>query len=215
MGGRARGWGLLPPPRAHLNARIMATRVRFFSLVTYLSEQEFLPILQDTSHIRNYIYIYHNKDKCAPHYHICLNTFNNHTPTAVCKWFKKPDVNTFNEEIHSSNIFGYLTHSLPNDKDKFHYSESELRSNDIEFWRRFSPTADIAQSIIADLLDGKSLREMLSLYGREFVLNYNKYRYFASMVSSEICSETFVFSKTGDVVTADQVDFFPNELPTE
>ena len=56
---------------------------------------------------------------------------------------------------------------------------------------------------------------MLSLYGREFVLNYNKYRYFASLVSSEICSETFVNSNTGDVVTAEQVDFFPNELTTE
>lgn len=192
----------------------MATRVRFFSLVTYLSESEFLPILQDTTRIRNYIYIYHDKDKSEPHYHICLNTFNPHTITAVCKWFKISEVNTFSEEIHSSNIFGYLTHSLPNDKDKYHYSESELRSNDIEFWKRFCPTADIAQSIIADLLDGKSLREMLSLYGREFVLNYNKYRYFASLVSSEICSETFVTSKTGEVVTAEQVDFFPNELTT-
>ena len=193
----------------------MSTRVRFFSLISYLSESEFLPILQDNSRIRNYIYIYHDKDKCEPHYHICLNTFNAHSQTAVCKWFKISDTNTFSEEIHSSNIYGYLTHSLPKYKDKYQYSESELRSNDIEFWRRFSPTADIAQSIIADLLDGKSLREMLSLYGREFVINYNKYRYFASLVSSEMLSETFVISKTGEVVTAEQVDFFPNELTTE
>ena len=193
----------------------MSTRVRFFSLISYLSESEFLPILQDNSRIRNYIYIYHDKDKCEPHYHICLNTFNAHTQTAVCKWFKINDANTFSEEIHSSNIFGYLTHSLPKYKDKYQYSENELRSNDIEFWRRFSPTADIAQSIIADLLDGKSLREMLFLYGREFVINYNKYRYFASLVSSEMLSETFVSLKTGEVVTAEQVDFFPNELTTE
>lgn len=209
------GGGLLPPPRTLINARIMATRVRFFSLISYLSESEFLPILQDSSHIRNYIYIYHNKDNCEPHYHICLNTFNNHTPTAVCKWFKKLDVNTFSEEIHSSNIFGYLTHSLPKYKDKYQYSESELRSNDIEFWKRFCPSADVAQSIIADLLAGKNLREMLSLYGREFVLNYNKYRYFASLVSSEMSEETFVAHNTGEVVIAEQVDFFPNELTTE
>ena len=193
----------------------MASRVRFFSLISYLSEEDFLPILQDNLRIRNYIYIYHDKDNCEPHYHICLNTFNAHTVTAVCKWFKISDINTFSEEIHSSNIFGYLTHNLPKYKDKYQYSESELRSNDIEFWRRFCPTADIAQSIIADLLEGKSLREMLSLYGREFVINYNKYRYFAALVSSEICSETFVSSKTGEVVTSEQVDFFPNELTTE
>ena len=193
----------------------MSSRVRFFSLVSYLSESEFLPILQDNLRIRNYIYIYHDKDNCESHYHICLNTFNAHTVTAVCKWFKISDKNTFSEEIRSSNIFGYLTHNLPKYKDKYQYSESELCSNDIEFWRRFCPTADIAQSIIADLLEGKSLREMLSLYGREFVINYNKYRYFASLVSSEICSETFVNSKTGVVVTAEQVDFFPNELTIE
>ncbi len=193
----------------------MASRVRFFSLISYLSESEFLSILEDNTRIRNYIYIYHNKDNCEPHYHICLNTFNAHTVTAVCKWFKINDVNTFSEEIHSSNIFGYLTHSLPKYKDKYQYSETELRSNDIEFWRRFCPTADVAQLIIADLLEGKSLREMLSLYGREFVINYNKYRYFASLVSSELCSETFVSTRSGDVVTAEQVDFFPNELTTE
>lgn len=204
------GGGGLPPPQAHLNA-IMASRVRFFSLITYLSESEFLPILQDTSRIRNYIYIYHNLDDSVPHFHICLNTYNTHTVTAVCKWFKVSSVNTFSEEIHSSNIYGYLTHSLPNDKDKHRYSENELFSNDIEFWRKFCPTSDIAQLIISDLLAGKSLSEMLSLYGREFVINYNKYRGFANLLVSELCSVDIVCKKYGDVVSADQVDFFPFE----
>ena len=163
-------------------------RFRLFSLVTYLSFDYLDKILPTLSNVRHYAYILHNKDistdghSIEPHIHLLLRLHNACTVTAVRKFFPlKP--NTFVEVIKCDNIYNYLTHD--GYEDKVQYSIDDIVSDDLSYWEKLSFTDNSNQKtvdLITDLLNGVDLFTMLSTYGRDFVINYDKYVKFARLL---------------------------------
>lgn len=163
-------------------------RFRLFSLVTYLSNDDIISICSNISNIRHYAFIYHDKDindnnlPIEPHYHLLLRLENACTVSAVRKYFPfKP--NTFVEVIKCDNIYNYLTHD--GFEDKIQYSPDSIVSDDIKYWEKLSLTDNSNQrtvDLITDLLNGVDLFTMLSTYGRDFVINYDKYMKFSRLL---------------------------------
>lgn len=164
-------------------------RVRFFSLISYAPVEFIHDVCVKKS--TYYAYILHDKDITKdgvlyePHYHVLFQTINAHEPSAVCKWFRGlHGQNTFAEEVHSTSIYDYLTHT--GFEDKFQYSPNDIVSNDIS---KFQTECDLANLKVVQLLDdinaGCSLRFLASRYGRDFILNSNKYITYAHAMRRE------------------------------
>ena len=81
------------------------------------------------------------------------------------------------------------------DPDKYQYPESDIISNDINYYEKLCLEGDKvdndnkAESIIMDILKGVNPRIMLSRYGREYVINREKYRDYAQDIREYDCAE--------------------------
>lgn len=161
--------------------------MRDFSLITYLSETDLLKVLSSHSQsIFSYIYIYHSKDLSVPHIHLVIRTRNDKTSSAVLKWFKwSGSANTLIEKVFSPSIVAYLTHE--NQPDKYQYSSDDLRSDNIDFWQKFKlyEKSDNAVYIIDDIIAEVPLRTLVQRYGRDFVINYDKYKRVARIIQAQ------------------------------
>lgn len=101
------------------------------------------------------------------------------------------------EDVFIVEYYNYLIHQdvLGNYIDnKFPYKESSRIVDDISYWNREienhtrSPTKSVDKgwSILSDLLDNVPFDEMCCKYGREFILNYEKYYNAKSKFESSI-----------------------------
>lgn len=161
-----------------------------FACVTYASEDQikrFLHVYRN--HIKHYAYALHDKDDNETHTHIILLWHNNCSCSAVKRRFSKfTDQNTMVEPLRDkSACFEYLTHK--NDEDKIQYDVSIIKMDNAGYWQScvYEEETDEnkAVAIINDLLNGVPLNYMLKRYGRDFVLNFEKYRQFANMLAYE------------------------------
>lgn len=159
-------------------------RTRFFSLISYCPEDFILSVCKQRS--LYYAFILHDKDVkedgslVIPHYHILLKTEFTHTKSAVVKWFKH-EQNTFSEEVYSTSIFDYLTHT--GFEDKYQYQEEDIISNNIDMFKNHIETGhDVTISLLDDIIANKSMRYMASKYGRDYVLNFRKYNLYAQLM---------------------------------
>lgn len=83
-------------------------------------------------------------------------------------------------------LYRYLTHK--DDKDKYQYSEDQILSNDISYWKiQYSEKENDVESLINDILDGRSFRSLCIKYGRDYMKNYKSYIECAKIIS---CQET-------------------------
>lgn len=203
----------LSQPATKQTAKPRPARSRYFSLVTYLSEEQ---IKATMDHYKDYIdsalYILHDKDIVQKtddtagdllkeaHTHILLRSYEATTASAVKKWFMRfrfSDenglINTMVEICDSvGSARDYLTHK--NDPDKYQYSTADV----LEFgrgWECFnhaSRCADDCLDIIDRLSEGASLRQLVREYGRDFVYNYRAYDHMARLIDrQEICAQMY------------------------
>lgn len=166
----------------------------YHSLMSYLSEEQIQNVLQfHKSSIESFAYIYHDKEDNVNHYHIILKLFTNWETENVRKWFTVPfvGINTFNEEIISPlQMFKYLTHTDDkslNDDSKFKYSEDNIVSDNLTFWKSRKDKEKSIKTIqlLYDIIERKPLSYMVATYGRDFVLNYSKYIDFAERLYAD------------------------------
>lgn len=162
------------------------SRTRYVFILTYASEQEINEALKKQEHkIRAYAYITHDKDTDPngelkqEHRHVLITLHNATTPNAVIKWFKKHTTqNVFAEPVEHgiASAYDYLTHA--NDPNKYQYSADDIKHGNLDYWLSIKDDKDddnIALLIIDDLTRGTSYYDMTIRYGREWVVNHERY----------------------------------------
>lgn len=163
-------------------------RGRFFAAVSYIADTaELCDILQrKTNSIRAYALILHDKDEADLHHHMVIRTHSTWTCPQIAKWFadNKDGQNTLVQLVKDrSAIIDYLTHE--NDDDKHRYDKSDIIDGGIDDILPAGETSDDSFEIIEKLLAGTSVREMVRLYGREFVYHYGNYATIANAIREE------------------------------
>lgn len=169
----------------------MNDRCYNFFVMTYLKPEDFLPTLKRDC-VKHYAYIHHDKEDCEPHFHIILLLNNAKTKSAVQRMFPTHQ-NTFAEVLLDKGFaFDYLTHEnepeeVPRyDKkdivtDNFNYFYDICTGNEKE------DKDEKTIAIIDDILAKMPARELLYKWGRDVVINFDKYLKFADRITSELC----------------------------
>lgn len=94
-------------------------------------------------------------------------------------------------ESELCRYWDYLTHE--NETDKVHYPKEQIICDNKEYWgreyenhNRDPPSgANTAEQIINDLIDNVPTRTLVQRYGRDFIINYKRYREIAGMIYYE------------------------------
>lgn len=183
-----------------------SVRSRNFRLITYADRLGIdLVVAMHLNQIKAYSAIYHDKDTWMaddekrdinhkegtfkePHYHIVLCLYNATTVSAVKRWFYglKDDngetVNTLGQVSKDINAdFDYLTHtdSKSISLGKVVYDEDLIFGHNLSYFKGSAQCMfDTSQHIIEDMQKGTSYEIMWRRYGRDFILNFNKYKDF-------------------------------------
>lgn len=171
-------------------------RYRPYEVIFYGSFDDLLELLKRyKERIAHFAFIYHDKDIYEedneelghkkgelkkPHFHLLLDFYNGHTFTSVKRMFTTQDDKPRVERISDRQAkFEYLTHN--NYPEKYQYSEDEIYSNNIEYYKNICKRGDrrdndnLAMQIVEDLLKGTSPYIMLSRYGRDYVIHKAQY----------------------------------------
>lgn len=176
-------------------------RYHNFDLITYISKDILQYLLDTNTNIKHYAYAYHDKDNCEPHFHLLVNYKNAKTFNACLTDFTIPNVTTRCIPIEEKNKverYEYLTHK--NNLDKFQYNDNIVITDNSNFWLNCS-TANNEKtlSLLEDLVQKKSFRYMVETYGRDFVINYERYSKASQLLAIED-RETFLCdSRTGEI----------------
>lgn len=169
-------------------------RFRNFACITYVSEEELKAFLEHYKNdINHYAYALHDKDDNETHYHIVLLWYNNMTLSALRKRFSKfSNQNTLAQPLLSKcGAFEYLTHTDEDSKElkKVQYDKSIIKCDNQDFWNyaiyEEDTEEDTSIQIICDMLAGVPLSVMHKRYGRDFVINYSKYKDFVIALHNE------------------------------
>lgn len=180
-------------------------RARTYNVVFYSSEKDLdCILLKNTEGINRYAYILHDKDLYTEdvlndkgeivhkagelkkaHFHVLIDFINAHTFTSVKRIFTTAEDNPRVEKVTDRvAFFRYLTHK--DEKNAYKYPDSAIVSNDIKYYQDLEKRGDfsthsdcVAVQIIEDLRAKVPLKQMMYKYGRDFIINYQKYKDFA------------------------------------
>lgn len=164
-------------------------RVRSYELITYHSQDVIEAVLMaNKSKIRHFAFILHDKDvkddgsPAEPHFHVLLCFNNAMTSSAVVKLFPVGQ-NTFPAPMRDkADCFNYLDHA--DCPDKFQYSHELIVSDDLDYWhdlqRGQNGNDDYrVLNIIDDILAFVPRYELARRYGRDIIINYDRYKEYA------------------------------------
>lgn len=159
-------------------------RSYLWGLVSYAPVEKLKPLLDLATH---YAYILHNSDKCKNnHWHILL-AFEDETSFNKLNdiiYSCKPLQNVFKKPIkNKQGAYKYLTHN--GWEEKYQYNEEDIESDNKNFWSCVKSSVKNGYNIICDMLEGLTYLELAKKYGRDFIINHNKYHEFAKIVSLE------------------------------
>lgn len=163
------------------------TFARFFAIVTYRTDTEKLvdTLTQHAKSIRAYALIKHDKDENDPHHHIVVRTHSSWECVKVANWFKGDDgQNTFAQPVHDrQGIIDYLTHE--NEPEKHLYDKSEIIDGGLSDLLPATDCADDSSEIVQAMLDGVPVRQLVKLYGRDFIYHYGSYSLIVDAIRRE------------------------------
>lgn len=173
---------------------------RLHSLITYASFQDIQKVFDyRKEQVRRWCAILHDKDvdennqPVIQHYHIVAEFYDAYRVSSVRNWFKTclddkgQAVTTLGQlVIDRKSITDYLTHS--NTPEKHQYPETDIENYlDYVGIAGTSPRNDddSALNIIDDMLNGASFYDLIRRYGREFIINSQKYREAIALMISD------------------------------
>lgn len=148
--------------------------------------------------IRLYAYALHDKDVYTDeeragelkesHTHILLITYFATTLSAVRRWFygfvdeKGEQINTLGQICKDKYAYyDYLTHSDPKSRleNKYLYPEEIIRCNNTDYFKGKSDYVDDSANLIIEaMLKGVDYHTLRRRFGRDFILNFDKYKYY-------------------------------------
>lgn len=172
------------------------TRYYSWDIITYLSEEEFVPILCE--HFASWAYIYHDKDvkedgtPKEPHFHIVGSKRNKSSFTAMLRLFDKGTQNTRfigikgQDEIKERYL--YLDHRY--EDGKYKYNASDIIVHDSYYWVKVTKDITVTRSSNDEFTDDLLAPDMLiedmgRKYGRDFMKNVRNYLTFRDIVRFE------------------------------
>lgn len=183
-------------------------RARAFALVTYIDTQYLDKFLKRAPWVRNWAYCTHDRDVNSDntpkekHTHVILYTYEAKTSSAVKKLFDRysqevyansgtEPQNTTSQICHDVvSQYRYLLHQ--DDKGKYQYEPACRITDSTPYWYELELKAGLtafdsnpALAVIDDIMSGVSAREMASRYGRDYIINCDRYRKFAQRVEFE------------------------------
>lgn len=206
------------------NGGAIRTRAHFFD--TYVRHELIEQVFQMHAHqILHSAYILHDKDKNDDgtdkheHTHVLLYLKNPVSLSAVQNWFfdAEQGQNTRNP-FPCGNVgkaFEYLTHK--NNPEKASYDDSEvIVSEDDRLWFEQQQTndgTDPLQNALFDKLEGRSTKELVEHYGRDFIIHHKQISEIAREIRAEELTpvdEEMMFSVTQ--MQADEIRHLQQEL---
>ena len=166
----------------HEDTKNIKAQIYNWSVVSY---QPFNELEYALSKASKFAYILHDYDVDedgllrSPHYHLLLH-FNSHVSFNVLKQYLNKDKvsgqNNFAQEIlDKKKMYEYLTHI--NYPDKYQYSESLIQTNSRSFWTYEKEEKNYLE--LLEDLEHMTMRQMAIKWGRDFIINYKKYKEFA------------------------------------
>ncbi len=201
-----------------------SNRVRNYEMITYQSEEVIKAVLRiHKARIRHYAYILHDKDlkddgePAQAHYHVLMVFNNAMTSTAVQKLFPDNGQNTFPAVMNDkADCFNYLDHS--DCPDKYQYSRESIVCDDLDYWtdlQRGDTDDDRVLNIIDDILDNVPFYELARRYGRDLVVNYQRYKEYADFCKFDPRSpsnraKVQVSAESGSTPFDEQMSIDPN-----
>jgi hypothetical protein len=139
--------------------------------------------------VNHYAFIKHDKEEAAPHYHLIITLKVAKSGKALIKLFPTYQ-NTFIEPTNKSQLGGdflYLTHS--NDSSKLSYDISKVVCDDFDYFYQFTESdsktnnnIELFEDITNENFD---IVYLVKKYGRDFIINYRKYREFHEVYNYE------------------------------
>lgn len=176
-------------------------RGKIFTIVTYLPKHYVLNLLKlPSTNCLRYILIEHNRyedlfDKennylKKDHIHIVFESWSRRRASRLCKIFNTTEVMRLTEYNQLAGMVKYLTHETEDCKAKGRliYDANLLVSNDIEYFRKLhyeSYKLDNSLDIIDHINMGLPYRELVALYGRDFVFHFKAYEELALRIWKE------------------------------
>lgn len=164
-------------------------------IVTYNDIENLKPLLDTAT---KYAYIKHDKDKTQAHYHIMLYTVReisfNQLKTIVNSCVNPEKQNTFYQPIKDKKMaFRYLTHK--DNPDKYQYNDSEVVCTDLSFFSLEKTVKDFTE-LLDDIINRVSLRDMAKKWGRDYIINRDKYNIYANLV----CIQEYGCTLDGEII---------------
>lgn len=170
--------------------QVSRAKDRHFFIRTYLTELQIKMIIL-AHNVQHYAYILHDQDskedgeKVEPHYHIILSLYNANSLQSVTRWFggftdSKGQLVQSRVEVAVDryHCFDYLTHSTKAciESGSYIYDKSKIVCDDYGFYNG-SRSADYDKSTqcLIDLMCGVPYEQLVYRYGRDFILNSQKY----------------------------------------
>lgn len=178
-------------------------RVRSFFIRSYIPFDELCKFLRSANWVQHYALTLHDKDLWTAedekanskhkvgepkekHSHIILYTFDAKSSSSVEKLFDRYAVSLNPENPESTRVeipssvtsaYRYLRHL--DDPDKYQYSVEELVADDPLYWSKHGETDGLngdnkGLSMVEDILNGVSERDMCLRYGKEYIY-HSKY----------------------------------------
>lgn len=148
---------------------------RTHGLILYSEEQLQKGLTEYIEHVKNYVYILHKaeEEQKKDHIHLLIRLKNTYAIKTVVKWFST-DIDSAKDEVidQPRQFVKYMLHQTEKsiEDGKIKYDESELKSDNLDYWLKADQ--DTMKLIIEDLLDGVTTWEMVTKYGRDFIIHY-------------------------------------------
>lgn len=170
-------------------------RSREFSLIVYMSSTELrncIASLQLYHNLKHFAFIMHDKDKKEdgtpkePHYHLYLY-FTNARELKGTYWLIKSYTksNVMIEAVRDryTLVNEYFIHK--DNPEKYQYNKDEIIMDDEGFFRG-TKEENRTVELLQDIINGTSLLEMATKYGRDYIINRERYESYARELKKEL-----------------------------
>lgn len=170
--------------------QVSRAKDRHFFIRTYLNENQIKLIIL-AHNIQHYAYILHDQDikddgeKVEPHYHLILSLYNATSMQSICRWFSgfvdnKGQLVQSRVEIAVDryHCFDYLTHSTKAciENGDYRYAKSLIVTDNFGFYNGSRESDfDTDTLCLLDMMNGVPYEQLVFRYGRNFILNHQKY----------------------------------------
>lgn len=138
--------------------------------------------------VRDGVVVHHKGDKEIDHCHIYLNLKMSREPVEIINWFKCIDessglhINTLAEKVMAcQSAIDYLTHKNSPEKYQYpvsdvHYGGSNIKEDDNGNLVSLDNTLDDSYDIVECMLNGMPLKQIVRIFGKDFVYHYSSYK---------------------------------------